>query len=167
MLSKCFFHWNLLCTEDTRPHSQKRSPPMLRDRSGHSSTFTLIYSGVQMGEIRVDSHGCPGGTQGGCPGSYAWHQHSSAVCQSSQTSPSPAHTQAGSTPRHWLLISFSMQYVHDYIQNIYTQQKSAKQHCSHLKGFTFLMFLLKHFSLCSSEQPTVSRQIFFTSLAFW
>lgn len=44
---------------------------MLRDRSGHSSTFTLIYSGVQMGEIRVDSHVCPGGTQGGCPGSYA------------------------------------------------------------------------------------------------
>lgn len=44
-------------------------------------------------------------------------------------------SQAGSTPRHCLLISFSMQYVHDYIQNMYTQQKSAKQHCSHLKGY--------------------------------
>lgn len=44
-------------------------------------------------------------------------------------------SQAGSTPRHCLLISFSMQYVHDYIQNMYTQQKSAKQHCSHRKGY--------------------------------
>lgn len=91
-----------------------------------------------------------------------------AVLCVNPTRPPPVQltSQAGSTPRHWLLISFSMQYVHDYIQNMYTQQKSAKQHCSHLKGFTFLMFLLKHFSLCSSEQPTVSRQIFFTSLAF-
>lgn len=44
---------------------------MLRDRSGHSSTFILSDSGVQPGEIRVDSHVGSGGIQGGRPGSSA------------------------------------------------------------------------------------------------
>jgi len=44
---------------------------MLRDLSGHASTSILSNSGVQLGEIWVDSHVGSGGLQGGCPGSSA------------------------------------------------------------------------------------------------
>ena len=63
---------------------KKESLPTLRDHSGHSSVFIFSYSGVQQGEIQVDSHVGSGGVQGGHPGSSAWEQqHSGAVCQSS------------------------------------------------------------------------------------
>lgn len=62
-----FFHYKTLCTTYTASESLF----ILRDHSGHSSTFILCDSGVQQGAIRVDSHVGSGGIQGGCPGPSA------------------------------------------------------------------------------------------------
>lgn len=76
---------------------------MLRDLCGHSSTFIWSDSGVQLGEIRVDSLvqvvsrmadlvPLPDSNPAGCR-------------------PVQLTTEAGRTPRHALLISISIQAI--------------------------------------------------------
>lgn len=127
---------------------------MLRDLSGHSST-QLVW---QWSANRRDLSGFT------CwfrwdPGWLSWSLCLTPTQQcrlsiQSDTPPVQLTSQAGSTPCHELIISFSIQVICAwlYTRYVHTEEKRAKQQYSHLKGYTFLMFLLKCFSLCFSAE---------------
>ena len=87
-----------------------------------SFIYTIIWcdSGMQLGDVRVDSHDCTGGIQGGCPGSYAWQW---PCVNPARGRPVQLTKLAGSTPRHVLLISFSSKVIRT---SFYTHTKKCK-----------------------------------------
>lgn len=128
---------------------------MLRDRTGHSSTSTLLDHGVQLGDIQVDSHAGSGRVRVGRPGFLCLtpsNAASAAAVNPAGCHPVQLATQAASTRRPALLISFSIFIVictGSCTRYVHKGNKSAKTAFTSQSHIVLLVFFFNCvFSLC-------------------